>query len=87
MSKTAHSKSTAVIIAAIIIIVAGIMASRAIIVPMLLALFISVISAQPIHWMVRKKIPQGIAIFIVLIGIFSILFAIGGVNRKLHITL
>ncbi len=64
-------------IAAIIIIFAGIYFAKGIVVPFLLALFISIISAQPILWLEKKKVPKGLSIFIILISILGLFFGLG----------
>lgn len=63
--------------AGIIIIIAAMYFARSIIMPVLLALFITIICAQPILWLEKKKVPQGLAVIIVLIGILSIFFGLG----------
>lgn len=50
-------------IAAILIIIAAAMAARSIITPFLMAIFFSIIMAQPIYWLEKHKIPQGVGIF------------------------
>ncbi len=68
--------------AALIIIFAGASYAKAIINPFLLALFISIICAQPISWLVKKRIPKWLAIIIVIFGLIFIFsgftFLIGG---------
>jgi AI-2 transport protein TqsA len=64
-------------IAAFIIIIAGMIFAKSIIAPFLMALFISIICAQPIFWLEKKKVPKGLAVLIVLIGILSIFFGLG----------
>ena len=66
------------ITASIIIIIAGLMTAQSIVIPILLALFISVICTQPIMWLNRHKVPYTLSIFIVLIGMLLIFFVIGG---------
>ena len=61
-------------IAAFIIIIAGMIFAKSIIAPFLMALFISIICAQPIFWLEKKKVPKGLAVLMVLIGILSIFF-------------
>lgn len=68
-----------VTIACIIIIIAGAMASKAIVLPILLALFISIICTQPIMWLEKRKIPYSLSIFIVLSGVASLLVLMGGI--------
>jgi len=82
MNNYTKKLSPLVDIASIIIIIAGVMAAQSLILPMMLALFISIISAKPIVWMVKKKVPQGIAISVVLLGIMALFFGIGGLIGK-----
>ncbi len=64
-------------LAGFIIIIAGIMYASSLINLLLLALFVSIICAQPLAWLVRRNVPQGLAITIVLLGIFLIFFGLG----------
>jgi AI-2 transport protein TqsA len=68
---------TAIKFAAFVIIIAGMIFAKSIIAPFLLALFISIICAQPIYWLERKKIPKELAVLIVVIGILSVFFGFG----------
>jgi predicted PurR-regulated permease PerM len=61
-------------IAALIIIAAGVIYAKSIITPILLALFISIICAQPITWLEKKRIPRWLALIIVIFGLI-ILFS------------
>jgi predicted PurR-regulated permease PerM len=56
-------------LAALIIIIAGVIYAKSIIVPFILALFISIICAQPITWLEKKKIPKWLALIIVISGL------------------
>lgn len=69
--------SIAVNIAAFVIIIAGVMFADSIVTSFLLALFISIICAQPINWMKSKKVPQGLAVTLVFIFIVAIFFGFG----------
>jgi len=60
--------------AALIIIFAGVIYAKSIVTPFLLALFISIICAQPISWLEKKRIPRWLAIVFVMLGSF-ILFS------------
>jgi predicted PurR-regulated permease PerM len=71
------SKSTLVSAAAFVVIIAGVMFAESFVTSFLLALFISIIFAQPILWLQSKKIPKGIAITIVLVVILGIFFGFG----------
>jgi len=66
-----------IIIAAIIIVIAGLMQAQSIVIPILLSLFISIVCTQPIVWLSRRKVPFTLAVFIVLIGILLIFTLIG----------
>jgi len=66
-------------LAAIIVIIAGVMTARSLILPVTLAMFISIICTQPILWLEKKKIPFSLAILIVLVSVGLILFLFGGI--------
>jgi AI-2 transport protein TqsA len=66
--------STVVNIAALIIIFTGVIYAKTILCNFLLALFISIICAQPISWLEKKRIPRWLALIIVMLG-FIILFS------------
>ena len=68
---------TIIKIAAFIIIVAGMIYAKSIIVPFLMSLFISIICAQPVSWLVKKKVPKGVAVLMVLIGMLLVFFGFG----------
>ena len=72
-----ESSSTVLKIAAFIIIIAGMILAKAILIPFLIALFISIICAQSIYWLEKKKVPKGLAVFIVLFGILSLFTGFG----------
>ena len=59
-------------IAALIIILAGVVYAKSIITPFLLALFISIVCEQPISWLEKKKLPRWLALIIVLIGLIFV---------------
>jgi len=70
---------TFVTIASCIIIIAGLTAAQGIILPILLALFISIVCAQPILWLERKKVPYTLAMLIVLLSVGMLLVLFGGI--------
>lgn len=79
--KTAYT-STGVKIAAFIIIIAGVMASESVILPILLALFLSIIVTKPILWLRKKKVPNLLAIVIALVGISLLFIGLGALLGK-----
>ena len=66
--------SPVVKVAALIIIFAGTIYAKSIITPFLLALFISIICAQPVTWLEKMRIPRWLALIIVVLGLI-VLFA------------
>lgn len=65
--------------AAAIIVIAGLMAAKSLIIPILLAVFISIIAAQPVLWLQRRKVPPAVAIIIVLMGFLAVFTLMGGI--------
>ena len=61
-----------VVVASFVIVIAGLMQAISIVNPILMALFISIICAQPISWLQKKKVPQTLAVFIVLFLIVAV---------------
>ena len=74
--------STVIILASLIVIIAGVMAAKAIILPIILALFISIICAQPILWLEKRKVPNILAIVIVLGSVALLFLVFGGIIGK-----
>jgi len=65
-------------VAGAIIIIAGMMQAKAILVPILLSVFFSIISAHPIFWLKRKKVPYSLAVILVLLGFLVLFILFGG---------
>ena len=63
--------------AAIVVIIAGIIAAQSILLPIILAVFISVICAQPILWLEKQNVPYNMATLLVLMSIFVIFVLFG----------
>ncbi len=72
-----RQNSLPVNIGAFIIIIAGVMYAESIIAQLLMALFISIICAQPIAWLQKKKVPQVLAITIVFVSIIAVFVGFG----------
>ncbi|WP_420888075.1 AI-2E family transporter [Candidatus Nitronereus thalassa] len=53
----------------LIILVAGMKAGHAILVPLLLSMFISIICAGPMMWLESKRVPSGVALLLVMLGV------------------
>ena len=82
MSIKQIENSPVITIAALVIIFAGAIYAKSIITPFLLALFISIICAQPVSWLEKKRIPRWLALIVVIIGMVAVFsgftFLIGG---------
>jgi AI-2 transport protein TqsA len=72
-----HAAQVLFIVAAFVVVVAGMSAAKAIIVPFLLAAFISVISSPPLFWLKERKVPTGVALLIVMLVILFFVLLIG----------
>jgi AI-2 transport protein TqsA len=62
--------------AAFIVVIAGMRASETLLVPFLLAIFIAIVSAPPIFYLRRRRIPMPIALLIVISGVVLFLLAV-----------
>ncbi|MFH1688210.1 MAG: AI-2E family transporter [bacterium] len=58
-----------IVAAAMVIVIAGMKAASSLIVPFLLAVFVSVVCASPLAWLRRHKVPNWLALLIVIVGI------------------
>ncbi|MCU0332965.1 MAG: AI-2E family transporter [Ignavibacteriaceae bacterium] len=76
-NKTGKSFQVMVIFASFVIIVAGMKAAESIIVPFLLAMFISIIALPPFLWLQQKKVPRGLALVILVLTFLTFIFLIG----------
>ena len=66
-----------IILASFTIIVAGMQAANSIIVPFLLALFISIIASPPYFWLQKKGFPKAISLIIVMLTFLLVAAFIG----------
>ena len=74
MTGTNYKKLTPTMVgvAAFIIILAGMKQAQSFLNPFLLALFITIICAQPIFWLKKKNVSSGLAVLIVIIGLLAV---------------
>ena len=66
-----------VVVAAFVVVVAGMRASVSILVPFLLAAFIAIIGSPPLFWLKQKGVPSGLSLLIVILGIVCIGLMVG----------
>lgn len=81
MDSTSQAKSKTeqllIILASFVIVVAGMKAAESIIVPFLLAVFISIVTSPPFFWLQKKRIPKGISLLLVILFFLIVIFLIG----------
>ena len=63
---------TAIGVAAFVIILVGMKLAQSFLNPFLMALFITIICAQPIFWLKKKNVSTGLAVLIVIIGLLAV---------------
>ena len=69
-------------LAAFIIVITGLIYGAALITPILMALFISIICTQPIAFLMRKKVPQSLAVLIVFMILIAIFIGLGDIIAR-----
>ncbi len=65
--------------AAFVICVAGLKAAETLIVPFLLAVFIATVAATPVFWLENRRVPNALAIFLVVAALLIALSGLGAV--------
>ena len=66
-------------LAALVVVAAGIKAAEQVMVPFLLAAFIATIAATPVFWLQRHRLPVGLAITLVVLGLIAVLVGFGAI--------
>lgn len=81
MESTSQNKNQTtqvlIIFASFVVIVAGMKAAESIIIPFLLAVFISIITSPPFFWLQKKGIPKGISLLFVILFFLVLISLIG----------
>ena len=62
-----------------VIVVAGLKAAQGLLVPVLVAALLAVICIPPMRWLHRRGLPDGVALGVVLLGLFGVSAALTGV--------
>lgn len=65
-----------IITACFVVVAAGMKAAAPILVPLLLALFVALISAPPLYWLQQTRMPRGSALPVVIIGVAGLGFVL-----------
>ena len=58
--------------AALVVVIAGMQAAASLLVPFLLAAFIAIVCLPPMNWLVRHRIPAGLAIVLITIALLLV---------------
>ena len=72
-----RSTNALLAVAAFVVVVAGVKAAEAIMVPFLLAMFIATTAATPVFWLHRRRVPFALAIAAVAVGLIVALVGVG----------
>lgn len=75
-SRRPRAASVLITIAAFVVIVAGLRAAEAIVVPFLLSIFLAIISAPPLFWLEKRGFPKWLAMLTVISGIVVVALGI-----------
>ena len=62
--------------AAAVIVIAGLKAAAIILIPLLLAVFISIINIPFLRWMVNKRVPKGLAVALIILLLVLIMLSV-----------
>jgi len=60
--------------AAFVIVVAGMRAAEPILVPLIVSIFLAIISSSPVFWLRKKMVPAPLAVLGVVLGVLSVGF-------------
>lgn len=71
-NKSSFASRSVVVAAALVIVVAGMKVAAPILVPFLLSVFISVVAAPPFFWLRGKKVPEFIAVLMVISAVIAL---------------
>lgn len=77
--------------AALVLVVAGLKAAQPVFLPVLMALFLTILCLPPMRWLERRGLPTGLAALIVIIGamlaVLAVAVVIGGSLQRFYVEL
>jgi predicted PurR-regulated permease PerM len=62
--------------AALVVVIAGLRAAQSLVVPFLIAAFIAIVCTPALQWLQQKRVPQGLAILLVILAVSFVLFVV-----------
>lgn len=77
VARPAPRRNWILTVAALMVIIYGLKTAQALVVPILLALFVSMVGTPPLFWMRRKGVPNPLAVLAVVLGMLGVLVLIG----------
>lgn len=66
-----------VALASAVIVIAGLRAAQALVVPFMLALFLALVAAPGVAWLRRRRVPSAVAVLLVVIVMLGVLTVVG----------
>jgi AI-2 transport protein TqsA len=63
--------------AAFVVVIAGMQAAAPLLVPFLLAAFVAIICLPPMHWLIARRVPAGLAVLLITLGLILISVLVG----------
>lgn len=63
--------------AAFVVVVAGMHAAASLLIPFLLAAFVAIICLPPMHWLIARRVPAGLAVLTITLGLILVTILIG----------
>ncbi|WP_456451802.1 AI-2E family transporter [Hydrogenimonas sp.] len=77
MSSSAVFRAT-IVMASLVVVIAGLKAAAPLIVPFILSLFIALLLTPLLHWLIGKGVPRLVAFLFIILLIFSVFVAVTG---------
>ena len=78
IERPTRTTNSLLLVAALIVIAAGLKSAQALVVPFLLSAFIATIAATPLFWLRQRGLKSTVALPTVIVGIITILAILGG---------
>ncbi len=63
-------------LAAFVVVVAGIISAKSLLIPFLLAIFLAIVFAPPLYWLRKKRVPTVLSVALVVGGVIILQLAL-----------